>query len=300
MRVDSPAEQVLFTTVRIEADLRDGGMSTGTAFIVHWGDATKSTMAPFLVTNRHVIEGTSSGRFFFTEREGDQPAIGKRFDVSVHDFEQGWHPHPDATVDLAVLPFAGVVQMARAKGKNLFYKALSLDLIPSADQLGELDAVEEIVFVGYPNGVYDRQNLLPIVRRGATATPVQVDYNGQPVFLVDASVFPGSSGSPVLILNTGGYANRGGFTVGTRVLLLGVMSAVLYTEHDGRLEFVEIPTSKTPVVRTRELIDLGLVYKSRLIEETLRDFFVSKNLDWNSGRERTPEAESSTGTEANA
>src|SRR5437763_136516 len=49
---------------------------------------------------------------------------------------------------------------------------------------------------------------------GVTANPLQADYDGRPVFLIDASVFPGSSGSPVVICNQGGFATRQGFAVG--------------------------------------------------------------------------------------
>jgi hypothetical protein len=45
--------------------------------------------------------------------------------------------------------------------------------------------------------------ILPIsprfFRRGMTATPPQLDYCGRPTFLIDASVFGGSSGSPVFL-----------------------------------------------------------------------------------------------------
>jgi hypothetical protein len=74
-----------------------------------------------------------------------------------------------------------------------------------------------VTFIGYPNGIWDSKNLLPVVMRGTTASPIEVDFEGTPRFLIDASVFGGSSGSPVFILNQGTYSMKdGGVAVGSR------------------------------------------------------------------------------------
>ena len=73
--------------------------------------------------------------------------------------------------------------------------------MPDATALAKLNAVEEIMMIGYPNGLWDAKNNLPIVRRGITGTPAFVDYNDKPEFVIDAACFPGSSGSPVFIVN---------------------------------------------------------------------------------------------------
>jgi len=133
-----------------------------------------------------------------------------------------------------------------------------------------LDAVEEVIFVGYPNGIYDSVNNLPITRRGSTATPPSVDYEGKPIFLIDASVFQGSSGSPVLIYDNGSWLSRdGGLISGIRLFLLGVLGSVFFRETDGTLSFEEIPAAVKPVVKTSQMIDLGIVYKSTTIIETI-------------------------------
>lgn len=76
-------------------------------------------------------------------------------------------------------------------------------MIPNEEQIKQMDAIEPITFIGYPNGIWDSTNLLPVARRGTTASPIEVDFEGSPRFLIDASVFGGSSGSPVFILNQG-------------------------------------------------------------------------------------------------
>ncbi len=57
--------------------------------------------------------------------------------------------------------------------------------------------------------------------------------------------------------------------VGSRVFLLGIVSAVLFRDEDGTLDFVDIPTALVPRVRTKQMIDLGVVFKASTIVETI-------------------------------
>ena len=242
-------------------------------------DLGNEQSAYFLVTNKHVVQGTAKGRFFFTRRDGDNPVIGQRWDVELDAFETRWHGHPKSDVDVAVMPLVPLLEFAEASGQNVFFRSVPDSLVPTPDQLKELDAIEEVMFVGYPSGIYDNVNLMPIVRRGTTATPLQLDYDGRPVFLVDASVFPGSSGSPVVLWNRGSYTTRdGGVVIGSRFFLLGIMAEVAFREEHGQIDFVSIPTANVPVVRTKEMIDLGVVYKSSAILEAAADFLRSRHL----------------------
>jgi len=43
--------------------------------------------------------------------------------------------------------------------------------------------------IGYPSGLWDTKNNLPIVRKGITATTPYFDYNGKREFLVDIAAF---------------------------------------------------------------------------------------------------------------
>ncbi len=152
-----------------------------------------------------------------------------------------------------------------------FFKALSAALLPTPEQLEESDAVEEVVFIGYPNSIYDEVNLVPVVRRGITATPPQLDYGGKPRVLIDAAVFPGSSGSPVFVWNPVGLASSrpGRPFLGTTVYFLGVLASGFLQEQNGRIEMVPIPTAMTPIPITPQLINLGTVHKAHTVVETI-------------------------------
>lgn len=70
-------------------------------------------------------------------------------------------------------------------GKS-FYIALTKELIPNFEQLSNLRAIEDITMIGYPTGLWDRVNNLPIVRKGITATHPNINYNGIEEILIDA------------------------------------------------------------------------------------------------------------------
>jgi len=121
--------------------------------------------------------------------------------------------------------------------------------------------------------IYDRRNLLPVVRRGITATPISVDFEERPEFLIDASIFPGSSGSPVFLCNIGSYSPKGkGLVIGSRIFFLGVVGSVFIRKDLDNIELIEIPTGKKPVVATTQMIDLGVVYKATVIRELIEEF----------------------------
>lgn len=217
-----------------------------------------------LVTNRHVVEGAASGtvRFIRADQSG-LPILGSSTTVSFSAAD--WFFHPDPEIDLAVAPIGFSLRDLELKGQQVFYRLVGRDLLPRQEVANDLDVLEPITFVGYPSALYDTANLTPIMRRGTVATPVQLDYCDRPQFLVDASVFPGSSGSPVFLLNDNGYKEGGTNHIGaTRILFLGVIAQVHKWTRDGR-----IVVASKPKVFVDELIDLGIVFNWHAVEETV-------------------------------
>lgn len=104
------------------------------------------------------------------------------------NFEQAWIPHPDPDIDLCVLLINPAMETLRGQGKNPFYTPLGKGIVALPDKLQDLSAMEEIMVVGYPNGIWDEVNNLPIVRKGITATPPSISYQGKSQFLIDASI----------------------------------------------------------------------------------------------------------------
>jgi hypothetical protein len=127
--------------------------------------------------------------------------------------------------------------------------------------------------VGYPNGLWDEKNNYPLIRRGITALHPAIDFNGRSEGVIDLACFPGSSGSPILIVNEAMYLQKpamfGGeanIALGERIILLGILFAGPQMTAEGSLEIHPIPTNVSGnniVARTPVMIHLGYYIKAR-------------------------------------
>ena len=263
----SIAERLMHTTVRLECLRSDGRASTGTGFFFSF-PLEEGKHIPLIVSNKHVIDTCVQGTFVVTRRgTDDEPIIGTYERLQLNDFESLWIKHPDPNVDLAVFPLAPLMNHAEQTGLKLFVLPLSDALIPTAEVLRGLGGIEDITMIGYPNGIWDMRNNMPIVRRGITATNPKLDYNGLPIFVIDCACFPGSSGSPVLIFNQGAYTDaQGSMHLGQgRVLLLGVLFAGPQHVAEGEITTINVPLQQVPISLSRIPNNLGFVVKSQKI-----------------------------------
>jgi hypothetical protein len=271
LRVDA---RPYFATVRITAKRHLGffwkreAESVGTGFVFNYIDDNKGEYVGdhFLVTNKHVVSGACTGEFFFLEADDDgKPSYGNGIHLRFKEFGKLWHGHPDSSVDVAVMPFSlALGEALAAQGKHAFCLPVDRSLIPGQQQTEQdISPIEEVVFVGYPEGLYDYKNLVPLARTGITATPYQVDYDGAPVFLIDAKVSRGSSGSPVFF-RSGRSTLSGG-----RDFFAGILSAEYEIESPGLLGSV----FSLPKVRRFLRIEtgLGVVFKASTVLETIED-----------------------------
>lgn len=233
MNLNDISTQLLYCTVPIWVETTEGKMSSGTSFFLSvpapGGD--KGVSIPFLVTNYHVVKNAKRVAIELAKRRSDLPIKGEKLQASLDPNLALAFIFKDE--DLALIPIGALLNNLEAKGEAVFYRSVDPSIFPDEAQISELSAIEEITFIGYPSGMYDSHNVSPLMRRGITATPVWNDFMGKKEFLVDAGVYPGSSGSPVFILNQGSYSTSKGLHVGSRILFLGVMSqSVLRTEAD--------------------------------------------------------------------
>jgi len=260
MKVQTIAEQLLFSTVRIETD-----KGVGTGFIVNKKLDDKNVFC--IITNKHVINESKEVTFFFIKSKGNKPLLGEKLIFKFEISEKFCFSHPKE--DLYLINISPILSELNTSKINLFFRSISTNNFCTND-VEDYDAFENIIFVGYPNGIYDEKNLIPLIRTGITSTPYSLDYKGEKKFLIDASVFPGSSGSPVFVYNKGFRQTRDGTThVGGGFGFLGVVSAVLTQDDKGELDFEEIPTLKKPIIRYKQLLDLGIVIKAECVEELI-------------------------------
>lgn len=257
-------EQLTHSTVRIETDLNGGGVSTGTGFYMNFLQKEDACI-PVIVTNKHVIANANIGRFHVTlATEEGLPDAGKHQQFQFANFEQQCIKHPDPNVDLAAFLIGPLVNQVQESGGKLFYIPLQTELIPENEERESFSSMEDIVMIGYPNGIWDAKNNLPVIRKGITATHANVHWNGKPEFLTDIASFPGSSGSPVFLANIGGYMdNKGNTYMGShRIRLLGVHYAGAMHTASGEIQIVTAPTSNVPVPITQIPNNIGVAINS--------------------------------------
>jgi len=263
------SEQLLHSTIEIVCEIGPGNFSFGTGFFFALFPQGNSNV-PILVTNKHVIAGAATGHLRLTMRKADSTADLTNFiDVTVPDFPAQWIPHPDPEVDLAIMPCAYLTNELIAQGKTPFIITADPSLVPTEAELADLTPLEDVLVVGYPNGIIDTAHNIPVFRRGITATPVYIDFNNKKEFLIDAAIFPGSSGSPVFLFNQGAWTTRQGNSIvgGTRVKLLGVVYGVMLNSVSGDITIVPAPTQAHGVVNYQVPNNLGVCIRaSRVLD----------------------------------
>jgi hypothetical protein len=258
MDIDRFEGQMFFTTVRITVARDNGeGSSVGTGFLVR---ATipnhPDRMAVLLVSNKHVYHNPRNPvelRFHCQNAQAPSfPDLSRHVQYTSNDFVGIYEEHPNPAIDLACL---NISFMANPQ-HHVFWKGLPPEMFSDFSEK-ELLPGKQVWFVGYPANRFDVAHNLPILRVGYIASEPTVDFNAKPQFLIDAQVFPGSSGSPVIA------------TLEKKFKLLGVLTQVMIRNQ--RIE--SIPVADAQCIELG--LGLGIVYKAHLVRELI-DIVIGK------------------------
>jgi len=267
MNPQSFLEQILFSILRIELLNQQGSSySIGTGFLVKVDMENRPGVSiVLLISNKHVFEGGNRLIVNFHGRNvaKNEPDLGNVYPFRADDFSNAFYQHPNPNIDLACVNVSSLIDQLHSK---IFFKFLSIEFFSNFDE-PELDVGQKIVFVGYPDNRFDRKNNLPIVRDGIIASHPKVDFDGNEQFIIDAQVFPGSSGSPVFLNIKEAQFNQGKIIMGGGGLpykFLGVVSATMI--RNNKVDF--IPAQHIP--STQEVIGLGIVFKATALKDLLQ------------------------------
>jgi S1-C subfamily serine protease len=217
----------------------------------------RSGTSHYLVTNRHVVSnrhpktGESYGPWaalptILRVAQNASTGIGewKVIDYELYDRDGNakWliHPELDST-DVVVLPL-------ETKDDSVQLMPYSLELATDQDQIYK-GPTAEVSVIGFPFGEASA-GAMGIWTRGTVASEPDLDYDGRPVFLIDARTQHGQSGSPVL-----SFSNK--------PWLVTPEGKVKPTK-PGRYELLGVYSG-----RIDEQSDIGLVWKVQTIRDII-------------------------------
>ena len=226
-------DPVFSTTTPIRYRNEKGG---GTGFFFNYEGRS------YLVTNRHVVDPDDED---VNPTEADiwlrnQTNVGQvqRNPIRLSkDDSPRWKGHPDSSdVDLAIIPInPRLSTLDDLVDENSKVRSGNLAFTPEYLIHENVQADQRVSIVGYPGDFFDRKTRFPIRRNALISTPYRVGFEGNPYFLTDARMHPGTSGSPV-VMETGGMSFHWGDVPDNRekrLYLLGIHSATFYgTEYE--------------------------------------------------------------------
>jgi hypothetical protein len=253
----------------------------GTGFLMYNYDGKLN----YLVSNKHVFAkcdslvqklGQNKVRVKLKIKQGTVKELMPTFDekggwmeMPLHfriEGKQAWVGHPDPHVDIAVMYFDPMPAMPGL----VLYLSTALPLGQSVCvPMDSLCIAQEVLFLGFPLGIGTDLSPIPVVRCGIIA---YMDAKSKSL-LLDAQVFPGSSGSPVF--TTGDSWGTPPLVAGGK--LVGIISGYRWAPTQmGRKRIKKSANEQLDsMLVPLENAGLCVVYSSDLILETIEHFSTS-------------------------
>jgi hypothetical protein len=246
----------------------------GTGFFVGVKSEDGSGTYGYLVTAKHVLkdsEGHDLNRVYLrlNKRQGDAEFVP--LDLA-KDGQRTVYTHPDASVDIAVVP-------ALPPEATFDFKVIPDDMISTKATFDEFNVAEgsDVFFLGLFTTYYGEHKNNPIVRFGRVAMfpddPIDwADYQGQPIqhaqlYLIETQSYGGNSGAPVFFSLGSDRSPKGGFILGSPVLKLAGIMKGRFNDVNPALGHLESPTASTVI--TLPSIGIAAVTPSYFLNEIL-------------------------------
>ena len=265
-------QSLMTTPVHLFNGAREVSQGTGFFYANMQPGRPNEVETVFLVTNYHVVTGhapreraAAAGdriRFLLHADEDNLEAI-RWLQLPLYD-PQGSpvfvssDTYPNADVVLVPLP-AGTYSRIKLYVFTEAHTQTPIRIRPTSGA----------TLLGYPYGFYDHKNWLPVWKTGHIASEPDVDFEGEPTFLVDVSAFPGMSGSPVLAVANGLYeTEEGTMRSGIAHKLLGIFSSMPVVRRDQPDTAGYATGQAAPEIS----LQLGYVWKSAVIADIAKRY----------------------------
>ena len=208
----------------------------------------------FLITNRHIFIDEEKKSYpnkiqFIVHAIENDSLSSKYLELDIYNKEKipAWLEHPfNSNKNLPKIDIVAI-KLEKELLKNAHLVTFTKNnLVPPDANVG---IGEHLLVAGYPLALYDKVNVLPIVRNATVATEYGAPFENNPFFLIDSTLHEGSSGSPVVTKPSSIETNKTGAVIigNPKSYLVGVHSA----GHD--------------------YLGLNLVWYAQLIEEIIPD-----------------------------
>lgn len=206
----------------LETLINGKGFAIGTGFTVKKDDSF------YIITNWHVVTGRNPKDN--TPLSKDGLADPQKLRVWFHGKKIGlW-----VSCEINLIDQNGKkLWIEHTSGKEIDVVAIKFLIAPNIEvydidlSLSDFDLMiypsEAVSIIGYPEGLTSA-GMFPIWKTGHIASDIDLDWNGKPAFLIDATTKSGMSGSPVIAKRVSIYQTSKGNNIGNAVRFLGVYS----------------------------------------------------------------------------
>jgi hypothetical protein len=198
----------------------------------------------YVVTAKHVIQPKRLKdivKFSYAVRIGAKAgAAWHPLELDSKELGRRLHLCKNESVDVAVVEItdqftAEIKKLLEERAQLLSFNGANAKNFPGNSPL-EVQPGDDVIVIGYPLGIYDVFNKLPILKTGLLNTPVGMRFNGLDAFLFDFKYYEGSSGSLVISKPTHFGLKDGQLQSSTsrEYLFLGVYEGEYYWNDDAK------------------------------------------------------------------
>ena len=231
----------------------------------------------FLVTNRHVFQSAAERGDTIHARFNKLLETGTNtYTIKLKD--AAWTVHPDPAADVAVLS----INPDRIKADGIEYSFFSGDdhsLTLEESRANQISVGDGVFVLGFPLGEAGDERNYVIVRQGILARVQNWISGNARTFLIDASIYPGNSGGPVLLKPE--LASIKGTKANDRCSLIGMVSSYLTYQEAA----VSEQTGRRRMI-FEENSGLATVVPHNVIQEVIKEAVKKIKLDPPSAQEQ--------------